>query len=118
METPPKKTPPKKASILQQISGLLFALGWMFGAGIFSFGIIFASGMAGGSPNINPALVKLLVLFVFLGAVLITFAGLAGGAAVSSSEQSDKDKNWKTFSQMIILGLGLGCVGFLCLIWA
>ena len=106
---------PEKASIVQTILGFLFALGWMFVAGIFGFAFVFGCGMGGGSPNVNPTSIKLLVLFVFLGAVVITFAGLAGGAAIASAEQSVRKSYWKVFGTMIAGGLGLQAIGIMIL---
>ena len=107
------ETPPKKASIVQTILGLLFALGWMFVAGIFGFAFVFACGMGGGSPNLNSTSIGLLVLFVFLGAVVITFAAVAGGAAIAAAEQSVRSSRWKIFGKMIACGLGLQAIGII-----
>ena len=86
--------------------------------GFFSFGLFFVSVMAAGSNKAahhsgGETIGKLLILFILLGAGLITFAGCAGGAATASVVQSDKDKKWRIFRWMIGAGLVLLAVGFL-----
>jgi len=112
-KTPPNETPPKKAPIAQVIFGALFMLIWVGATGFFGFGLFFVSVMAAGSKNADETIGKLLVLFISLGAGMITFAGCAGGAATASVVQSDKDKKWKTFRWMISCGLGLLAIGFI-----
>jgi hypothetical protein len=107
------ETSPKEVSTSQYISGVRFALSWMCVTGFFGFGLFFVSVMAAGSKNADETIGKLLVLFISLGAGMITFAGCAGGAATASVVQSDKDKKWKTFRWMISCGLGLLAVGFM-----
>jgi len=112
------ETPQKEASTSQYILGVGFALSWMCVTGFFSFGLFFVSVMAAGSNKAahhsgGETIGKLLILFILLGAGLITFAGCAGGAATASVVQSDKDKKWRIFRWMIGAGLVLLAVGFL-----
>jgi hypothetical protein len=107
------ETPPKEVSTSQYISGVRFALSWMFLTGFFGYGLFFVSVMAAGIRNADETIGKLLVLFISLGAGMITFAGCAGGAATASVVQSEKDKKWKTFRWMISCGLGLLAIGFI-----
>ena len=110
------ETPPKEASTSQYISGVMFALSWMCVTGFLGFGLFFVSVMAAGARNADETIGKFLLLFISLGAGMITFAGCAGGAATASVAQSDKDKKWKTFRGMISCGLGLLAAGFILFI--
>ena len=107
------ENPPKEASTSQYISGVMFALSWMCVTGFLGFGLFFVSVMAAGARNADETIGKFLLLFISLGAGMITFAGCAGGAATASVAQSDKDKKWKTFRWMIGSGLGLLAVGLM-----
>ena len=106
------ETPPKKVSIVHVIGGLLFAAIWFCGTGVFGFAFIFASGMAGGSPNVNELAVKSMVLFVFIGACAISLAGIAGGLAITSAEQAETRERWKAFGSMVASGLALQVLGY------
>ena len=110
------ENPPKEASTSQYISGVMFALSWMCVTGFLGFGLFFVSVMAAGARNADETIGKFLLLFISLGAGMITFAGCAGGAATASVAQSDKDKKWKTFRGMISCGLGLLAAGFILFI--
>ena len=112
------ETPLKKVSIGSVISGFFFGAIWICGTCVFGFAEMFASGMAGGSPNVKQGSVMLLTLFVVLGAGLITFAGFAGGAAIAAADVSEGRAHWKTFGKMIACGLGLQGIGFLLLLFA
>ena len=106
------ETPPKKVSLVQVIGGLLFAAMWFCGTGVFGFAFIFASGMAGGSPNVNALAAQSLVLFVFIGACAISLAGIAGGLAIASAEQAETRERWKAFGYMVASGLALQVLGY------
>ena len=111
-ETPPNETPPKKAPIAQVIFGALFMLIWVGATGFFWFGFSFTSIVAAFSSNALPFIGKLLMLLsIILGGGLITIAGAVAGTAISSAEETDKDKNWKKFRWMLGYGLGLCILG-------
>jgi len=98
------ETPPKEASTSQYVLGAAFALIWMCITGFISFGLFFVSVMVAGSNNAahhpdGETIGKLLMLFILLGAGLITFAGFA--------------KKWEIFRWMIGGGLVLLAVAFL-----
>ena len=98
------ETPPKEASTSQYVLGVAFALIWMCIAGWISFGLFFVSVMVAGSNKAahhpdGEIIGKLLMLFILLGAGLITFAGFA--------------KKWEIFRWMMGGGLVLLAVAFL-----
>lgn len=106
------ETPPKEVSTSQYISGVRFALSWMCVTGFLVSGC-FCLRDGCWFKNADETIGKLLVLFISLGAGMITFAGCASGAATASVVQSEKDKKWKTFRWMISCGLGLLAIGFI-----
>ncbi len=74
---------------------------------------MFASGMAGGSPNMKEGSAQLMTLFIVLGAGLITLAGFAGGAAIAATDESEGRAHWTTFGKRIACGLGLQAIGII-----